>query len=449
MTQESEQFIDIEYEPQNYQENVHLHPARFKVIIRGRRGGKTEEEIQGVSMDAVINPGLHWLVGPNYRQIKSIAWTRLKSVLRVDPDWNFNESELSAVHKYILDDKGNPTKIELKGADNPDSLVGVALRSLRLDEAALMKREVWTKVLRPMLADYKAPAYFYSTPRGKNWIYDLWCRGNEGHDKDWKSWRQPTEVNKYISPSEIADAKKDMSDRLFRQEFLAEFLDDETGVFKRVRACIVGELKKPILGRFYMMGVDLAKTTDFTVLTVMDTVTREVVHFERFNQIEWREQKLRIQKLASDYNNAMCVIDGSGVGDPIVEDLMNAGLSLYYQDGKPGVKFTNDRKTQLIEQLVIAIEQRQITFPKELEILIDELMQYEYFITDHGNIKYGAPEGKHDDCVISLALAVWGARTYLYEAQAQAKTVEQDPQDRQGRGEVLMVEEPIQTYSGY
>ena len=428
--------VTIPFYPQDFQLEVLTDTSRFKVIVRGRRGGKTEEEIQGAVMDSVRNPGRHWIVGPNYRQIKSIVWTRLKAVLAVDRDWEFNEQELYAHNANVLDENGTPTRIELKGADKEDSLVGVALKSLRVDEAALVKNQVWSQVLRPMLADHKAPAFFYSTPRGKNWFYDLYMRGVNG-DVGWRSWRQPTAINKYIPPSEIEEMKGDMTEMMFSQEVMAEFLSEETGVFKKIRQCVVGSYKPAVLGRFYVMGVDLANTIDFTVLTVMDSVTREVVAWERFQDLAWSVQKFKIQELAAKYNNALCIIDSSGIGDPIVEDLSMSGLSLWYNGEKPGFKFTNDSKTQLIKNLAIAIEQRRITFPSE-PILIDELSSYEYIIpdTDKGErkIKYGAPSGKHDDCVISLALACWALKSQLTEAsQLIARDVDFEG-DRQGKG---------------
>lgn len=438
--------VNIRYVPQSYQKEIHMHSARFKVIVRGRRGGKTEEEIQGIVMDAVTKPGRHWLVGPNYRQIKSIAWTRLKAVLEVDNDWVFNEQELYAHNPNILDEKGTPTRIELKGADKEDSLVGVALKSLRVDEAALVKNHVWSQVLRPMLADYQAPAYFYSTPRGKNWFYDLYMRGVNG-DSGWMSWRQPTAINAYIKPEEIEESKKDMTEMMFSQEIMAEFLSEETGVFKKIRQCIVGEYKQPVVGRFYVMGVDLAKTVDFTVLTVVDSVTREIVAWERFQDLAWSIQKVRVQQLAMKYNNALCVVDSTGVGDPIAEDLSRSGLSLWYQGDRAGFKFTNETKNQLINNLAIAIEQRRITFPNE-PILVDELNAYEYSITDGGRIKYGAPDGKHDDAVISLALACWALKSQMVEAQILS-TVADRTDDRQGHGELTTATSVQEEYNGY
>jgi hypothetical protein len=413
--------------------------------VRGRRGGKTEEELQGALRDAVVNPGLHWICGPKYKQIKSIAWSRLKVIIKPDPRWKINEQELYIEHPDIVAKDGRNTRIELKGCDNEDSLVGVGLRSLRVDEAALVKAGVWENILRPMLADYQAPASFYSTPRGRNWFYDLYQRGL-GDDANWKSWRQPTRINKYIKPEEIEEAKKDMSARLFRQEFDAEFLDDDTGVFRKIRQCIVGEFESPIEGRFYVMGVDLAKSYDFTVLTVVDSVTRKVVARERFQDVSWTEQKSRILYLAHKYNDALAILDSTGVGDPIAEDLQSSNISLHYEDGKPGVKFDNRKKCQIIDNLVIAIEQRAITFPSEYEELISELQQYEYTITDAGNITYSAPDGKHDDCVISLALAVWAIKNNLKESQIIQKFY-QDEEDSQGGGEVVKDEREETSFS--
>jgi phage FluMu gp28-like protein len=295
-----------------------------------------------------------------------------------------------------------------------------------------------------MLADSQGPALFIGTPKGKNWFHDLYFK----QDPDWQSWGYPTSINKYIKPEEIEQAKKDMSERLFRQEFLAEFLDDETGVFKKIRQCITDELQDPQIGRFYVLGIDLAKTQDFTVLAVLDGVTRHLVAFERFQDVSWSEQKFRIQSLAHKYNNALCIIDSTGIGDPITEDLQHSGLSLYYEGDKPGFRFTNESKNRLIDNLAIAIEQRLITFPN-IEVLIDELQQYEYQISVGGTIKYGAPESKHDDCVTALALAVWGLRSQLREAQVFSDAPDQEIRDRQGHGELVIPEDSSIVNAGY
>jgi hypothetical protein len=416
--------IVIQYNPQKYQKEIHDDTTRFKVLDIGRRGGKTEFVLNELIKKAVTQPGLYWYIGPSYRQAKSIAWVRLKNLLKPAVDlWKFNEQELYAEEKNLK------TRIELKGADNEESLLGVGLKGVVFDESAMIKATVWPRIVRPMLADSQGWATFISTPKGRNWFHDLYARGMEG-EKDWKSWHYPTNVNKYIPQEEIDEMKKDMPERLFRQEVMAEFLDDDTGVFKGVSRCIVGELEEPVLGRMYVIGVDLARTIDFTVLNVIDSVTRHTVGWLRFNEISWIEQKIKIQDLARKYNNALCVVDQSGVGDSVVDDLRSANVSV-----EP-VKFTNASKTELINNLALAIEQRLVTFPP-IEILIDELQSFEINFSPTGKIKYSAPEGKHDDAVIALALATWGIRYQLREAQVYKEKISDEVVDRQGQGELI------------
>jgi hypothetical protein len=122
--------------------------------------------------------------------------------------------------------------------------------------------------------------------------------------------------------------------------------------------------------------------------------------------LEWSVQKEAIIDEVAKYGS-MCVVDATGVGDPIAEDLSRSGINI-----KP-FKITGQNKKELIDRLAVSIEQRLITFPNN-ETLVEELKSYAYFMSDAGNIKFGAPEGMHDDSVISMALAVWGARNFIY-----------------------------------
>lgn len=390
--------IEIDYEPQGYQSAIHESKARYKVVVIGRRGGKTLMAINELIRAAVEDPGPYWFISPTYRQSKQIAWQRLQHLLRPDDDWQFNKFDLSVSHPSI------DTRIELKGAENEDSLRGVGIKGLVMDECAIMKKNLWPEILRPMLADSGGWAMFIGTPKGRNWFYDLFSHSGDV----WECWRYPTSVNKYIPPEEIENMRRDMPERLFRQEIMAEFLEDESGVFRKIRQCIAGELEgEAKYGARYVMGVDLAKEHDFTVICVMNVFTRHLAHFERFNNIDWTEQKERIQRAANLFNNALCVVDATGVGDPIVEDLMNGGVSVL------PFKFNQESKRELVERLTVAIEQRLLTFPN-IPTLIEELERFSYEITDRGQIFYGAPEGFFDDCVIGLGLALWGMRTELY-----------------------------------
>ena len=154
-------------------------------------------------------------------------------------------------------------------------------------------------------------------------------------------------------------------------------------------------------GHRYVMGVDLGKHEDFTVLTVIDKWNNNVVYWDRFKDIEYPFQKKRIKATAERYNNARIIVDSTGVGEPIQEDLAREGL--FVDD----FKFTNQSKKELVEKGSIFIEQKNVFIPNKPE-LIDELKSFGYQLTDAGNVVYKAPQGLHDDAVFSLLLAIWG-----------------------------------------
>ena len=146
----------------------------------------------------------------------------------------------------------------------------------------------------------------------------------------------------------------------------------------------------------------MARVTDFTVLSIVDN-NNHLCFFDRFNRIDWSWQKARIIESVRAYNAKLCV-DSTGIGDPIFEDLRRAGLNV------ESFKFTSDSKNDLIQSLAIAFEQGKISIPPIKE-LVNELMIFEYEMGKTGNIRYSAPEGYHDNAVISLALANWSKGT--------------------------------------
>ena len=154
------------------------------------------------------------------------------------------------------------------------------------------------------------------------------------------------------------------------------------------------------------MGVDLAETEDYTVMTVLDTTTNKIVHIDRFKGRDYPLQKKQIIAKAERYNNARIVLDASGVGRPVYEDLRESGV--FVED----FVFTGKSKEELIGKLIVAIEEKYIKIP-DIPVLIDELKSFEYQYRNPKTglplrtIRYSAPQGYHDDCVDSLALAIW------------------------------------------
>jgi hypothetical protein len=256
-----------------------------------------------------------------------------------------------------------------------------------VDESAFIPdlESGWQNSIRPTLTDYQGKAVFLSTPRGKNYFYSLFMKGGE---TDWSSFKFTTYDNPYINIREIEDAKLQLPAVVFEQEYLANPSENSANPFGSafIRNCI-----KPISGHpIVSYGIDLAKSVDFTVIIGLDA-NGNVAYFDRF-QMDWHNTKENIKRLPP----APILVDSTGVGDPILEDLMREGINI------EGLKFTSQSKQQLMEGLAQAIQQRRIGYPDG--VIVDELDIFEYQFTANG-VRYSAPSGFHDDCVVSLALS--------------------------------------------
>jgi len=394
-----EQFLkDIGFKPHPGQYEAFMSDARFKILCNGRRWGKSLYSAIEILPYVFMKNKMVWVVAPTYELAQKV----FREVYRyVRPRHFLWKAEGRCVNSKsemrIITNFG--TEIVGKSADNPDSLVGEGLDLLIIDEAARIKESVWNEQLRPTLSDKHGRAIIISTPKGKNWFFRLWTRGQDPKFPEYQSWQHPTSDNPYISPEEIEEAKRTLPERAFRQEYLAEFLDDTGGVFRGVRKLIRKTLRSARPGESFFIGVDLAKYMDFTVIAVLDR-DGNLVYFDRFNQIDWNLQKERIKSVYRDYPGKI-IIDSTGVGDPIFEDLRYEGLDV------EGFKFNPSTKRQLINNLSLAIEQEKIHYD-DIPDLIIELEIFEYQISPSGNLKMNAPDGYHDDCVIALALATWG-----------------------------------------
>jgi len=198
------------------QHDIAHDPHRFRVVIAGRRFGKTHLSIRELAYHAREPNKEVWYVAPTYKMARNIVWKKLKNRLQ-DLNWikKTNETDLSITLK-------NGSTIALKGADNYDSLRGVGLDFIVLDEFADIDPEAWYETLRPTLSDKQGKALFIGTPKGiGNWSYELYqnCVDNS----DWQSYQYTTIDGGNVPESEIESAKRDLDERTFRQEYLATF----------------------------------------------------------------------------------------------------------------------------------------------------------------------------------------------------------------------------------
>jgi hypothetical protein len=282
----------------------------------------------------------------------------------------------------------------VRSADDPDSLRGDGLNRVVIDEAAFVQERAWTEAIRPALSDRLGDALFISTPKGRNWLWRMFVTEGDDH----ASFRFPTSTNPFIVAAEIEDAKRHLPERIFQQEYEAEFLDDAGGVFRRVMDAV--NRTAPGSGS-YVIGVDWGKHEDYTVCTVLDESTGLVVEIDRFNQIDYAVQTTRLGTLVKRYSPRVILAESNSMGDPLIEQLQRQGMPV------EAFATTATSKPQVIEALALAFERDEISIPSE-EILINELQAYEMERLPSGRMRYNAPDGMHDDTVMARAM-VWDA----------------------------------------
>lgn len=388
------------YQERPWQEQVLLDPRQNKVLVIHRRAGKT-----AVAVNALIRasywPGnegkIFHYVFPQKSQAKEAVWKDPHMFFSYLPEELIekkNEVELTIYLK-------NKSQIYLKGADDPDAMRGTNPFGVVLDEYSQMKVEVYSEIYSPILAANGGWVWFIGTPKGKNDFYNKF-RFAQDHPDKWQTLLLKASESNIISSEELQSRMEQMPMQAFNQEFECEFLDGAGTIFRRIKENIKCKFVEPYRGGEYKIGLDLAKYEDFTVITVVDKATFEVVHIDRFNQIDYNLQKARIEAIARRFNNAQITIDRSSIGDPIAEDLRRTGLIVN------DFVFTNESKKSLIENLVVMLEQDQISLP-DYSALIRELEDFSYTLSTRPpyRVIYSAPQGTHDDCVISLALAFW------------------------------------------
>ena len=375
--------------------------VRNRVIVAHRRARKTSLGLNILLREcAGTKNRTYAYISPFFRQSKAIIWRDPMMLKRYMPPEvlrkPFNETEL--VGEFT-----NGSVLQVGGADDPDRWRGMGCYGWILDEFATMKdgKKLYEEIIYPIIRDNGGWVMFLYTPRGRGCGWDFFQRAE--HNPNWHRWFLPVEKSGILSPEDIAETKKGMPEHLFAQEYGCEFLIEGGGVVKRIEEIISGTLQKFLVGQRYVMGVDLGKREDWTVLSVLNCSTRHLDAFERFQKIDWSFQKEKIARLAKEYGNPLLILDSTGLGDPIEDDLKRMGLNVR------GFKFTGASKKNLIEKLILAIEDRRITIP-QIDELVNELQDFD--VNERG--QYGAPNGLHDDCVISLALAIEGLGAEMY-----------------------------------
>ena len=406
-----------------------LHPAqqlmirerkRFNVADCGRRLGKSKMGTYLICETLTEGHPCSWM-SPSFRSLGD-AWRDLKRILQpITTDKSEQQFRIEVNTGGVL---------ECWSLDNPDAPRGRKYKRVVIDEAAMVRSlgEAWQAVIEPTLLDLLGDAWFLSTPKGANFFKTIFGWGQDPlRYPEWKSWQMPTTANTTIPHlvEEVEKRRLTLPERIFRQEYLAEFVDDAGGVFRQVTEAAVipatdgwpayaaevqesdsGEailVPRPIPDDHqYVIGIDWGKINDFTVLAVIDATTKELVALDRFNQIDYTLQKKRLRVLAARFNTRTLVPERNSIGEPLIEELKANGFKVH------PFTTTNASKAEIIDELTLAFEKQELKI-LDIPVLVDELQGYEAERLPSGLLRYSAPENFHDDCVMSLALAWHGA----------------------------------------
>jgi len=381
-----------------WQQTVFKDKTRFKVVAAGRRCGKSRLSAVSLLIEGLNCPdgSSVMYIAPTLGQARTIIWDLLHELGRpVIKSSHVNNLEITLV---------NGKKILVRGADNPDSLRGVSLTFVVLDECAFIKEDVWQKIIRASLSDKKGRALFISTPSGRNWFYDVFKLGQEGSDEEWKSWHFTTEDNETIDPKEIENAKKTLSSFAFKQEYLSSFDTAGADVFKEEWFKLASE---PDFGTYYV-AVDLAgfeevgKNANSTKRKLDETAIAIVklkengdwwVHSIEHGRWDIRETAVNILKVIRDFQPSALGIERGALKNavlPYLNDLMRKNnIYAHIHDLTHGNRKKSDR---VIWSLQGRLEHGRITFneDEDWDEFMDQLIMF-------------PTAGVHDDLVDALS----------------------------------------------
>lgn len=395
--------------------------------------------LAGEATKDVAENGKRWIfTAPTYKQVH-LAWDEIEKAQQ--GCFKLHRAEM------WMECPWNDGTIRFFSLDNPDNARGYTADRVVIDEAADVNPDAWHKVLRPMLLSTMGTLWACGTPKGHNWFWREFRNAQErlrtDPTADCAVWNVPTlgariedgkliraphpYENPTISFSELKRIFEDGStpESVFRQEYLAEFITDNAGVFMGVEGCCNGlYLPIPYFGPFspiykgaFSIGVDWGRYEDYTVVTVMDCTTKHVVDWWRVNQRSWDAIYNGVAEMYRRWvggrlkNQVTVLVEMNSIGSPSLEQLQLRGVPAV------GWTATNQTKAAIIESLQFDIEHKRISYPR-IAPMVDELLAFESKRLPSGLIRYAAPdgEGNHDDCVISLALANEGTKYTDVEA---------------------------------
>lgn len=369
--------------------------TKYIICCTGRQFGKTFLAINMLLKWALEDNGSTLMfVSPIYSQAKKVFSELVLAISETGLTNSINKSELFV--SFI-----NGSIIYFRSGEREDSLRGYTLDYLIMDEAAYQKDAVWKTVLRPTTLVRGKKVLFISTPKGKNWFYEVAMRGYSEEYPKYKTYHATSYDTPFITLEELEEAKLSLPESIYKQEILAQFIDNGGEVFTNLDLnCLLDTYPSKESNEKYYAGLDVGRANDYTVLTILNS-KGQVVRIFRQRQNTWNVIVSEVVKHLREFN-ARCIIEINGVGDPIYEQLKKQ-----YPNVEPFTT-TNDSKQNLVEDLILAMNENKLILPTSNlnPDLYRELTTFTYeYSPKTRRVKYGAQSGFHDDMVMSLALS--------------------------------------------
>lgn len=392
-------------EPHDKQIAFIKSPAKRKVIVAGRRGGKTT----GVAILAadMFMAGRHILEAAPTQDQTERFWEVVKQ---------YFEEPITAGFIYKNETKRvlelpNGGRLRTKTAWDADTLRGDYADLLILDEFADMDFTAWDEVGAPMLLDNDGDAIFIGTPKRRNHFFRMYQTAIGDDTKRWDAWHFTSFDNPHLSREALAEITRDMTQAAYQQEIMAQFLEGEGAVFRNIDACMGAPLDvdpKDHAGHTILAGVDWAKSADYTAVSIGCRECQLEIARDRYNQVDYEFQTKRLQQICEKYNVKRFMVEMNSMGVPNFESLQRKGLPVI------GFYTTATSKPPLVENLALALERAEWQFQDD-PVWTGELEAYEMKMNPITNrTTYSAPDGMHDDTVMARALMLRAADSGLW-----------------------------------
>lgn len=291
----------------------------------------------------------------------------------------------------------NGSEIYFRSYQRLDTVRGTSANTLIVDEAAFVKRDEFDEILRPTLSTLGKRCILFSTPRGKNYFYEMAMMGQSSEEPDYHYYYANYRDNPFAKIKEIESAKRKLADKIFRAEYEAEFIDGAMSVFSNYRNCIEGTWKKGTI----VAGIDVGNADDWTVLTIMDG--NKVICIERWRHLPFEEIIKNICNNLQKYKCKCVYCEINGLGSPFYEFLCKEIQKRRFGCVTNTWTTTNTTKDNIIQQLINDLAMGNIIIPNDDELML-ELSCYEAEYSKNSKAVIYNGVGAHDDMVMSLAI---------------------------------------------